>query len=168
MRRSSLLAAAYALDSFALSLALLQPPLPDSLIMSSAAAPATSGAAAATFDVPPTHRLHGAYSHPLLRTWAGEEPPIQPSELVFPLFVHDLADEKHEIKALPEQFRWGVNRSGRDSRARSHPELAHAPRAPRGSKHSFIQLCSKLCSKLPVALGRSLTRAVLACVSFFF
>lgn len=62
------------------------------------------------FDVPNTHRLHAAYSHPLLRTWAGEEPPIQPSELVYPIFVHDLADEKHEIKALPEQFRWGVNR----------------------------------------------------------
>ena len=34
---------------------------------------------------------------------------IQPSELVYPIFIHDLEDEKHEIKSLPEQYRWGVN-----------------------------------------------------------
>lgn len=64
----------------------------------------------AEFSVPSTHRLHSAYAHPLLRTWAGAAPPLQASELVYPLFVHDLPDEKHEIKALPEQYRWGINR----------------------------------------------------------
>ena len=63
-----------------------------------------------SFIVPSTSRLHGGYSHPLLREWHSQ-PMIQPSELVYPIFIHDLEDEKHEIKSLPEQYRWGVNLS---------------------------------------------------------
>jgi porphobilinogen synthase len=60
-------------------------------------------------DVAVTSRLHAGYAHPLLRQWQSEQPPITASELVFPIFVHDLENEKHEIKSLPEQYRWGVN-----------------------------------------------------------
>lgn len=66
--------------------------------------------APADYDVPTTSRLHASYAHPLLRSWQGEQPPIIPQELVYPFFVHDLDDEKHEIKSLPDQYRWGVNR----------------------------------------------------------
>jgi len=66
------------------------------------------------YSVPCTHRLHASYAHPLLRQWASladaGASPLAASDLVYPIFVHDKANEVAEIKALPEQFRWGVNK----------------------------------------------------------
>lgn len=114
----------------------------------SSVAPSSSSSCGkpAEFDVPVTHRLHGAYANPLVRQWQCEQPPIVASELVYPIFVHDLDDEKHEIKSLPEQFRWGVNKSVRRrpathrNRGRVLPQIS-------------AQKTDVLCCSLPPSAG---------------
>jgi len=64
-----------------------------------------------SYDVPLNHRFHASYANLLLREWqASTAPPLAASDLVYPIFIHDKPDEKEEIKSLPEQYRWGVNR----------------------------------------------------------
>lgn len=57
---------------------------------------------------PPAHRLHSALSHPLLRRW--HTPTIDPSQLVYPLFIVEDEFAKESIAALPGQHRWGLRR----------------------------------------------------------
>ncbi len=53
--------------------------------------------------------FHPGYSHPTFRKWQREATLLK-SNLLYPIFVCDEPNEKQEIKSLPEQFRWGVNR----------------------------------------------------------
>ncbi|KAJ3155938.1 hypothetical protein HDU89_005501 [Geranomyces variabilis] len=54
--------------------------------------------------------LHSGYGHPTLRQWQSAEGKVlTKSALVYPIFIHDLADEKAEITSLPGQYRFGVN-----------------------------------------------------------
>lgn len=49
-------------------------------------------------------------AHPLLKSWNNEVSPVDASNLCYPIFICEGENEKQEIKAMPEQFRWGVNR----------------------------------------------------------
>jgi len=59
--------------------------------------------------VPDAHRLHPGYAHPVLRRWQSG-PDVDPSQLVYPIFVVDDSDARQEINGMPGQYRWGVNR----------------------------------------------------------
>ena len=80
--------------------------------MSSPSAPVASAALSSAFDYTPalTSRLHPAYSHPALVAWQNDASTLRADQLVYPIFVVDAPDAKEEIKALPGQYRWGVNR----------------------------------------------------------
>ncbi|KAJ1911809.1 Aminolevulinate dehydratase [Mycoemilia scoparia] len=53
--------------------------------------------------------LHAGYHHPATRPWQSERA-ITKSALIYPIFISDNPDDKYEIKSMPEQYRWGVNR----------------------------------------------------------
>uniref|UniRef100_A0A0G4IF79 Delta-aminolevulinic acid dehydratase n=1 Tax=Chromera velia CCMP2878 TaxID=1169474 RepID=A0A0G4IF79_9ALVE len=57
-------------------------------------------------QIPSRHRLQAGFSGSLLRSWQGV-PPLQPSNLVFPVFVVDQEELKEEIRTMPGQFRFG-------------------------------------------------------------
>ncbi len=81
--------------------------------MASPASPAVASAAlSSSFDYTPalTSRLHPAYSHPALVAWQNDASTLRADQLVYPIFVVDSPDAKEEIKALPGQHRWGINR----------------------------------------------------------
>ncbi|KAH9514565.1 hypothetical protein Btru_025663 [Bulinus truncatus] len=54
--------------------------------------------------------LHGGYSHPTLRSWQSQGTIITPDNLMYPLFIVDDSDAVQEIKSMPGQSRYGVNR----------------------------------------------------------
>lgn len=55
--------------------------------------------------------LHSGYHHPTLRVWQSAEGRIlTKSSLIFPVFIVEDVDAKEEIKTLPGQYRYGVNR----------------------------------------------------------
>jgi porphobilinogen synthase len=56
-----------------------------------------------------SHRLHGTISHPLLKVW-NVEAALHKENLLYPIFVLDVDGQKTEIKALPGQYRWSVDR----------------------------------------------------------
>eukprot|EP00457_Paulinella_chromatophora_P010026 gb/GEZN01010112.1/.p1 GENE.gb/GEZN01010112.1/~~gb/GEZN01010112.1/.p1 ORF type:complete len:377 (-),score=14.75 gb/GEZN01010112.1/:59-1189(-) len=60
-------------------------------------------------DVPFTHLLHPSQSHPLVKSW-NTAPSLQASQMMYPIFISDQAGVKEEIKSLPGQYRWGVDR----------------------------------------------------------
>jgi len=65
----------------------------------------------ATHCVDPSHRLHASLSHSVTRMWMREPGVgINAKDLVYPLFVHENPSEQEEIKALPGQYRLGVDR----------------------------------------------------------
>lgn len=53
--------------------------------------------------------LAGGYNHPLSREWQADKQ-LTKNMFIYPLFVTDNDDEETEIKALPNQKRWGVNK----------------------------------------------------------
>jgi porphobilinogen synthase len=55
-------------------------------------------------------RLHGAYSHPVMREWQSDTAKVEKQHMVYPIFVTDVPDMKEEIRAMPGQYRWGVER----------------------------------------------------------
>ena len=57
----------------------------------------------------PKDWLHSGYSHDLMREWQRESS-LKKSDLIYPIFVCDEDDAKQEIKSMPEQYRWGINR----------------------------------------------------------
>jgi porphobilinogen synthase len=72
-------------------------------------------AAAVEFKAPEPlakHTLHSGYFHSALKAWQyeGSGQVLSASNIVFPIFVTDDDDAKQEIKALPGQYRWGVNK----------------------------------------------------------
>jgi len=53
--------------------------------------------------------LQGGYQHPLSRSWQGKRA-LTKSMLMYPIFITDDPDASVEIKTLPNQRRWGVNK----------------------------------------------------------
>ncbi|KAJ1675294.1 Aminolevulinate dehydratase [Spiromyces aspiralis] len=53
--------------------------------------------------------LHAGYHHPVQRPWQAERA-LTKASLVYPIFISDQPDDKYEIKCMPEQYRWGINR----------------------------------------------------------
>ncbi|KAL5485272.1 HEM2 [Sanghuangporus weigelae] len=53
--------------------------------------------------------LQGGYQHPLSRSWQGRRQ-LTKSMLMYPIFITDDPDASVEIKTLPGQRRWGVNK----------------------------------------------------------
>ncbi|KZT19081.1 tetrapyrrole biosynthesis, porphobilinogen synthase [Neolentinus lepideus HHB14362 ss-1] len=53
--------------------------------------------------------LQGGYQHPLSRQWQGRRA-LTKSMLMYPIFITDDPDATVEIKTLPGQRRWGVNK----------------------------------------------------------
>ncbi|EJD02910.1 tetrapyrrole biosynthesis, porphobilinogen synthase [Fomitiporia mediterranea MF3/22] len=53
--------------------------------------------------------LQGGYQHPLSRSWQGKRQ-LTKSMLMYPIFITDDPDASVEIKSLPGQRRWGVNK----------------------------------------------------------
>lgn len=58
---------------------------------------------------PSAHHLHSGYSEPLMRQWQIEAP-LMTSQLVYPIFVSDKKGARDEIKSMPEQYQWSVDR----------------------------------------------------------
>eukprot|EP00455_Lapot_gusevi_P045701 TRINITY_DN5886_c0_g1_i4.p1 TRINITY_DN5886_c0_g1~~TRINITY_DN5886_c0_g1_i4.p1 ORF type:complete len:336 (+),score=45.73 TRINITY_DN5886_c0_g1_i4:66-1073(+) len=54
--------------------------------------------------------LHASYSHPVLTGWQTNCARVEVRNLIYPIFVTDSPEAKEEIRALPGQYRWGVNR----------------------------------------------------------
>ncbi|CAL1541811.1 unnamed protein product [Lymnaea stagnalis] len=54
--------------------------------------------------------LHSGYHHPTLRTWQSLGTTITPDNLMYPLFIVDDPNAVQEIKSMPDQRRYGVNR----------------------------------------------------------
>ncbi|TFK73946.1 tetrapyrrole biosynthesis, porphobilinogen synthase [Pluteus cervinus] len=53
--------------------------------------------------------LQGGYQHPLSRSWQARRQ-LTKGMLMYPIFITDVPDANVEIKSLPGQRRWGVNR----------------------------------------------------------
>jgi len=53
--------------------------------------------------------LQGGYQHPLSRSWQGRRT-LTKSMLMYPIFITDDPEASVEIKTLPGQRRWGVNK----------------------------------------------------------
>ena len=73
---------------------------------SSSSSSSSSAAAAPAYSVPTAHRLHAAYSAPLLQAWSSA-PPVAAAQLVWPLFLVEDEAARQPIAALPGQSRWG-------------------------------------------------------------
>ncbi|XP_059162610.1 delta-aminolevulinic acid dehydratase-like [Physella acuta] len=54
--------------------------------------------------------LHSGYHHPTLRAWQSQGTTICPDNLMYPLFIVDDPDAVQDIKSMPDQHRYGVNR----------------------------------------------------------
>lgn len=61
------------------------------------------------YDVPAASILAGGYHHPLLRSLQAERH-LTKDMLMYPIFITDEPDAEVEIKSLPGQKRWGINR----------------------------------------------------------
>lgn len=61
------------------------------------------------FIPPHNHKLHCSYSNPLLKKWSAEAS-LTKENILYPVFVLDVDNQKTEIKALPGQYRWSVDR----------------------------------------------------------
>ncbi|BFZ59883.1 Aminolevulinate dehydratase [Saitoella coloradoensis] len=53
--------------------------------------------------------LHGGYHHPTSRLWQSERQ-LTKAALMYPIFITDDPDAEEEIKSLPGQKRWGLNK----------------------------------------------------------
>jgi porphobilinogen synthase len=53
--------------------------------------------------------LQGGYQHPLSRSWQSRRD-LTKGMLMYPIFITDDPEASTEIKSLPGQRRWGVNR----------------------------------------------------------
>ena len=58
---------------------------------------------------PPKHLLHPSFGQPLLKSWNIEHQ-VTADNILFPVFVVDQDNHKEEIKSLPGQYRWSVDR----------------------------------------------------------
>lgn len=54
--------------------------------------------------------LHAGYHHPSMRFWNSDNTSISANNLSYPIFVLDIDGEKREIKTMPEQYQWSVDR----------------------------------------------------------
>ncbi|XP_063000531.1 delta-aminolevulinic acid dehydratase [Elgaria multicarinata webbii] len=54
--------------------------------------------------------LHSGYFHPVLRSWQATAAALDPSHLVYPIFVTDSPDAVEPIASLPGQARYGINK----------------------------------------------------------
>lgn len=71
---------------------------------------ADTPSSSAPFSVPTTHHLHPGYSHPLLREWQTYGVSYDASNFVYPIFILDEDGKKNEIKSMPGQYQWSVDR----------------------------------------------------------
>ncbi|KAK2186767.1 hypothetical protein NP493_189g00054 [Ridgeia piscesae] len=55
-------------------------------------------------------RLHSGIHHEAVRRWQTVNTGITPANLMYPVFITDAKDAVEEIKSLPKQARYGVNR----------------------------------------------------------
>ncbi|KAJ1957441.1 Aminolevulinate dehydratase [Dispira parvispora] len=53
--------------------------------------------------------LHSGYHHPTQRLWQRKHT-LTKAALIYPIFISDVPDAKEPIGALPNQYRWGVDR----------------------------------------------------------
>lgn len=53
-------------------------------------------------------QLHSGYAHPLTRDL--QQPPLQKSHFMYPIFITDIVDSAQDIPSMPGQKRWGVNK----------------------------------------------------------
>jgi porphobilinogen synthase len=53
--------------------------------------------------------LHSSFGHPLLKKWNVENE-VTAENILYPIFVCESTDYKEEIKSLPGQYRWSVDR----------------------------------------------------------
>ncbi|ORY55724.1 delta-aminolevulinic acid dehydratase [Leucosporidium creatinivorum] len=62
-----------------------------------------------SLEVPISSTLQGGYFHPLLRSLQAERH-LTKDMLMYPIFITDEPDAEVEIKSLPGQKRWGLNK----------------------------------------------------------
>jgi porphobilinogen synthase len=60
--------------------------------------------------IPTANHLHSGYGHDLLRKWQTVDARFDKSTFVYPIFVVDVDGQKNEIKSMPEQYQWSVDR----------------------------------------------------------
>jgi porphobilinogen synthase len=58
----------------------------------------------------PSHVLSPGYSHDLLRKWQSTNTTYGADNVIYPLFVLDIGGQKREIKSMPGQYQWSVDR----------------------------------------------------------
>lgn len=63
-----------------------------------------------SYSVPTANHLHPGYSHPLLREWHSDSVSYDASNFVYPIFVLDEDGKKNEIKSMPGQYQWSVDK----------------------------------------------------------
>lgn len=61
------------------------------------------------YTPPANHILHSSFGHPLLKQWNIENQVVA-ENILYPIFVCEKDDYKEEIKSLPGQYRWSVDR----------------------------------------------------------
>ena len=54
--------------------------------------------------------LQGGYNTPLTRKWQNQGKTLNKSQFVYPIFISDDSNCDEEIKSLPNQHRWGINK----------------------------------------------------------
>ena len=60
--------------------------------------------------IPTNHHLHPGYNHDLTREWQTQNTKFDKSNFVYPIFVVDVDGQKNEIKSMPGQYQWSVDR----------------------------------------------------------
>jgi delta-aminolevulinic acid dehydratase/porphobilinogen synthase len=63
-----------------------------------------------SYAVPTSHHLHPGYGHELTRDWQTTNTKFDKSTFIYPIFVVDEDGQKNEIKSMPEQYQWSVDR----------------------------------------------------------
>lgn len=63
-----------------------------------------------SYSVPIGNHLHAGYGHELTRQWQTQNTKFDKSSFVYPIFVVDEDGQKNEIKSMPEQYQWSVDR----------------------------------------------------------
>lgn len=71
---------------------------------------AESSSSSSQFCVPTANHLHPGYSHPLLREWHSYGVQYDASNFIYPIFIIDEDGKKNEIKSMPGQYQWSVDK----------------------------------------------------------
>ncbi|KAH0563826.1 hypothetical protein KQX54_007075 [Cotesia glomerata] len=60
-------------------------------------------------EIEAKNRLHSSIFHPYLREWHSKNLQLTPANLMYPIFILDVPDEKNEIASMPGIYRYGIN-----------------------------------------------------------